>query len=148
MEFIRSNTLPITIGFGSIVVSSIIWEYIAKRKKSNVKPSVGLTHTATFFSNGWRCLGELAAKISSFYTYLDFREIKEALHDLWKPIIELCFSWFQFFNGYFTTANLYNHPYLISFGSLTLLILLGWLGHYFDVWTKVLPMISSRFITE
>ena len=111
----------------------LIWEYIAKKTLSNVKPSYALDYVATLTMDLFFSIGTVLAKISSFYTYIDFKDVKETLHDFFKPIINIIGSPLQMIYGYIDTSMIYEHPYLVGFGTLTLLsiIVLAWRRYYY-----------------
>lgn len=106
---------------------SFLWEYVAKKNELVVKLSVALSYIARFAIDSWFATGRLAAKISSFYTYINFGELMETFHDLFKPMIDICTSPFHFVRGYISVAQIYNHPYLIGFGSVTMISFVAWL---------------------
>lgn len=109
----------------------LIWEYIAKKTLSNIKPSYALNYVATSATNFFFNIGKFIAKISSFYTYIDFADIKETLHDFFKPLINILISPFQLIYGYVNTSMIYDHPYLVGFGTLTLLDIIVFLWRYY-----------------
>jgi hypothetical protein len=134
METIRSKISYII--FGS-VIGSVIWEYVGKKTQSNIKPSVAITYVATKAGDLFYYIGQLAAKISSFYTYIDFKDFFESIHDLFKPMINLVISPFQFISGYINVSLLYKHPYIVGFGSLTLMLLISYICYRTGAWEYV-----------
>src|SRR5438445_2016539 len=103
---------------------SFVWEYTAKRYASTIKPSVALTYLANGCYDVCYGMGTYAAKLSSFLTWLDFNEIIATGHDLVKPIINIFVSPYYFLTVYINTSLLYEHPYLVAMGSITVLLLL------------------------
>lgn len=108
----------------------IIWEYIARGNVSNIKPSYALSKVATWSIDFWYATGRLLARISSFYTYINFKDLIETCNDLFKPIFDILISPFQLIKGYINVATIYEHPYIVGFGSVTLIALISWIVYY------------------
>lgn len=106
----------------SLFVAVFVWEYIAKIKELKYKPSLYLSMIAALFMKFFELIGRLIAKISSFYTLFDFKQLIETLHDLIKPLIQLMISPYYTIKGYVVTMKIYNHSYLVPIGSLTLVV--------------------------
>lgn len=96
------------------------WEYIGKLVNTTYIPSVFLNMVASYCESVWVTVGYYIAKISSFYTYVNFTELFDSFLDIFRPSVEIVTSPFYAIKGYVTEMNVYNHPYLIAFGSLTL----------------------------
>ena len=96
------------------------WEYVAKRQSSLIKPSTALTYVADFSYDLFYGIGSIAAKLSSFLTLLNFNEVIETGHDIIKPVINMVISPYHMITGYINTSLLYDHPYMVAAGSLTL----------------------------
>ena len=74
----------------------------------------------------WTFLGKICVWISSFYTWIDPTDLLATLNELFSSIWKFLFPWLEFFRAYVTNMKLYDHPYLISFGSATLVGLLSY----------------------
>lgn len=125
--------------FSSILYSTVatllatfVWEHIARKQNLNVKPSVGLNliykKSKSMFTN----LGKLFAKISSFYTIIDLKDLGKTLEDVGKPILKTIVSPYHFVRGYVDQANEYSYPFLVTVGTLTLLPLSYYLLGKYD----------------
>jgi hypothetical protein len=108
-----------------VLVGLVSWEHIARKNESNIKPSVVLNVCVKPLQTAWSWCGEKVAKLSSFYTYLKdvFSGLDQTLYDLFKPMLEILFSWVSAFKGYYATMKTYTHPRLIVAGSITLFVL-------------------------
>lgn len=133
METILYYLYHALLGF----IPIFIWEYVAKRKQSNIKPSYVLDKVATGVTDFFYAIGRILAKLSSFYTFIDYKELLGAFSDLISPLIKIVTFPYHFCKGYADTALIYNHPYIVGFGSVTLLVLIGWvwyMGRFFVIW--------------
>ena len=113
-------TLRVVISVATPTVL-FLWEHIARQRKSNIRPSVGLTKVANFASNWFYKLGRLLARISSFYTLIELKELQQTAHDLLEPAVRLIASPAQTLFGYCNYAFMRRYPMVILWGSVTLL---------------------------
>jgi hypothetical protein len=118
------------IGF----ITIFIWEYVCKRSGFTFKPSTIVTYVASILSTMFSWLGTMLAKISSFLTLLDFKEFIETFSDIYYSLVTLIDSPFHFIKGYFETAGIYDHPYLIIVGTITLTCFTSYALYYFELW--------------
>lgn len=136
MEY--SNILYST---AAALLGTVVWEHIARKKNSNVKPSVGIDYVYQKSKAGFTKLGEGLAVLSSFYTYVDLKDVGQTVSDLTEPTLKTLVSPYHMVRGYLAQANLYNHPYLVTAGTLTLVPL----SYY--LYTKCDPELSKSYLT-
>jgi hypothetical protein len=55
-------------------ITIFVWEHVARKRNSNIKPSVGFNFVAEISKKCFKTFGNLGAKISSFYTYIDLSQ--------------------------------------------------------------------------
>jgi hypothetical protein len=119
------------IKFGTIVkvFSAIIFllfclEHYCRTHNYENKPSTYIWKVTNFSDYCWEQIGRFIAYISSFYTYLpELKGLLITLQELWDPIYELVKSPMHVVYGYCEVAVEYKYPILITFGSITLFIL-------------------------
>ena len=110
-----------------------IWEYIARKQKSDIKPSTALNNIYYYLSQMFYWIGRTLAKLSSFFVMLDIDDLVETFWDIIKPIIKICGSPFKLIKGYYNTAMAYKNHILIFVGSMTLIGLTWYLyGYYYN----------------
>jgi hypothetical protein len=115
----------------AILFSAFLFEHIARKNGSNIKPSTVISFLADKSFLFWNKLGYYCAKLSSFYTYIDIKEIYQTLDDLFGPTVKLIISPYQFIKGYVDTALSYKYPILIGIGSITVVSILTLCGYNF-----------------
>lgn len=120
------------IGYSAAAIgaSAFLWEYIARRNSSAIKPSIGinfaLQKSRAFFGG----IGHYAAKLSSFYHMINIKEVQETFNELFMPILKLIISPFYVVKGYWDTATTgYKYPFVILAGTLTLVATMLYLGN-------------------
>lgn len=118
-----------------ILLNIFCWEHLSRKNDWSVKPSFFINELAEFCQTQFENIGYYFAKISSFvhvvYTYIDIEDLKRTFLDLINPTMELLNSPFYSVKGYFETINFYDYPYLILFGSIILMSIIGGLlGSY------------------
>ena len=121
----RMTYSKLTIGLGVTAAAGIgafVWEYIARRTNSDVKPSVGISYASNKCGQFFNYLGSIAARISSFYTYIEFEELVKTFQELFVPMWNLVTSPFYMLKGYVHTMKSYKYPFLVIVGSLTLFV--------------------------
>ena len=130
MEFVNSgNFVKCLLGLG---IGSFVWEHIARKRDSNIKPSVGIAWCSKQSKAFFNCIGSFLAKLSSFYTYINLSDFLQTAHDISKPTMSLLWSPYQLIKGYCTTALTYSSKtYLVGFGSLTLLTILTYVWYLY-----------------
>jgi hypothetical protein len=119
----------IAIAFFSFLVGIVSWEHGAKSHPNWTRPSTVIASVALRSQQFFEWIGVICAHISGFYTYIINRGFYQTLCDLAKPTGDLFMSWAYVVKGYFSTVNLYDHPYLVFFGSLTLICLILYALH-------------------
>lgn len=135
LDWIFSNKILLIKGSFGLFAILFVWEYIARSKKSNIKPSVGIAWTADKAKLGFYEIGKIISRLSSFLTYIKLGEIYDTLYDLIKPTCDLVLSPFEGFKGYWDTACTYKYPAAVTLGSTVLCTALGYCwylyGHHF-----------------
>lgn len=118
---------------GTALLSVILfgWEHVAKKQKTNFKPSVGIEKSAIFFKKLWARVGLYTAKLSSFYTYINLGELYETASDLAKPTKSLVASPLEAFKSYAKAAEEYKYPIMIGAGTLTVTSFVAYLIYAF-----------------
>ena len=117
----------------AICVTLFGWEYAAVRQELDYSPSITLNFIATKFSEFFEAFGRLIAWISSFLTIFDIDDMYTAAAQLLNPIVSIFTSWFYFFVGYVSEMNLYDYPYLVTFGSIIIIIAIFYALYRFNV---------------
>lgn len=129
MEFITNNGMIIVQSLVGVSIGFFLWEHIARKKQTDVKPSVGIAWTATKSKLLFTTIGTFLAKISSFYTCIDLSDLIKTAYELIVPTMSLLKSPLKTFKGYYEQAKTYTHSSIVFFGSLTLIALLFFLYH-------------------
>lgn len=110
------NILKLLFG---LLVSILTWEHVARTNGSALKPSVFFNFLATHLNTFFQRAGEYFAILSSYLTYIDLKDLKQTLVDVFKPLFDICVSPFYFIYGYMVMARSYvSDTYLIYFGSV------------------------------
>lgn len=118
---------------GTIVggpVFAFLWEYIAKTRGSDAKPSVILGKIKKGSENFFSHCGSLVARLSSFFTYINYARLAETARELIQPTIGIIVSPFYSLKGYWERMETYTYPKSILLGTITILGSLG-LVYYF-----------------
>ena len=76
----------------------------------------------------WTKFGKLWAIICSFYELIRLHEFKVTLIDIMEPFVNIVLSPFSFIKGYLAQKRLYDHPYMITFGTMTIISVCVWIG--------------------
>ena len=101
-------------------VALFIWEHIARKAKSNIKPSVAIAKLANTSVRFFSAIGRFAAMVSSFYTYVDLMDLKQTAKELVMPTVRLVESPLFDAVAYVRYAITTRKPILIILGSLSL----------------------------
>lgn len=125
-----------------VVVVLVLWEH-AGRILGFYKPSFLFTTFATWAKDFWGWLGGWYATLSAFLDWLKLDELWTSITDLFKPLLELVFSWFYFFKSYVEVAATYSSPILVVIGSLIILAILGWALNHWNLWPEWLKTNTS-----
>jgi len=125
--------LQILIGILSVFVSLYAWEYTALRKNFEYSPSLTINLIADQCIAFWKACGRTVAWLSSFLTIFDFADMFKAAERLLYPIFKIVVSWTHFFVAYVVEMNLYDHPILITIGSLLLLCAICYILYRFNL---------------
>lgn len=102
--------------------SIVFLEYLSKKKQFRYAPSICLNIISNKMTNTFTKIGIIIGKISSFYTLIDFTEIKQSISDLIVPIIKILKSPFYTLKGYIYYLELNKKKKTIFFGTLTLFL--------------------------
>ena len=125
------------------IIGAVCLEHIGRGQAITIRPSFFLNKIAKFFMDLFELLGYFCAKISSFYELIKWEEIKLTLYDLFKPSFDICSSPLYFIKGYVEEMNIYDHPYMIIAGSITIIILVLY-GLYYG---QSRWLITSRYVS-
>lgn len=123
------STFCLKLGVG-ISAGLLVWEHVAKTRKSSIKPSIAISWVAESFRSVFYKVGALLSRLSSFVTYLNLGGLIGTIEDLLTPIGALLTSPLQFFAGYVATALKNKQPIAIALGSAILLVAAGAGWHY------------------
>lgn len=109
---------------GIILLTLILSECLTRKLNLKARPSKIIRclsdNSIKFFTE----VGKWVAKISSFYALIEFGLIKQAIIDIFEPMIELLSSPFYTVKGYISQMFTYQHPQLIVVGTATLATLI------------------------
>lgn len=127
--------LNVLIGFFAVFLSSVVWQHIARKLGSEIKPSIVLWNMVDPAQRLFLWLGTWLAHLSSFYTYLKkfCGELFISISELLIPVGQLCISPLFFVKGYFDTAMTYKYYLLVLMGTSTLLFAVYSVVSYFLV---------------
>lgn len=127
--------LNILVSFLAVFFSATVWEHIARKAGSTIKPSVALWNMIEPAQNFFWWFGDKLARLSSFYTYLKnfFGELFVTFGELLTPLVQLCMTPLYFLKGYFDTALTYKYHILVFLGTATLLFVTYSITSYFLV---------------
>ena len=118
-----------------LVVSTLIffWEYTAVRQEYEISPSLVFNKTAHGCQWFFQKVGTSAAWVSSFLTMIDFEDVVKTFKRLLMPLWDICTSFLYLVEGYVMTMNVYDHPYLVTLGSLVLVTVILCALYYFNL---------------
>lgn len=120
-----------------IAVVTLVWQCIAiKLDKSGhnyIRPTTMLDFITAKVKYVCFHIGKFIAYISSFYEYLALGEIFDALCELTNSTWNLLTSGFQIIRGYISVSHLYEHPYLVTCGSITIVAALAYGIHIYEI---------------
>ena len=136
------------VSLSVLFVFTIICEDVEKRYDITYRPSFFLSKISKFLTDTFEYIGEIFAKLSSFYTYINIDSLKKTLEDLIKPIFTSMMSPFYIVKGYALEIDLYEHPYIVFLGSVTLVALVLALLYKFKVHKKLAklkPYFKNKF---
>ena len=118
----------------SFFLSIFFWQYAAKRNDWFFKPTYFIDLVTEQLVRAYTYLGKIVVWISSFYTFFDFKDLIETFEELCISVKNFLFSWQSFITSYVSNMSFYDHPYLISLGSITLISLALYLVYIFRHW--------------
>ena len=116
------SKIGLLIPVGLLEISLFVWEHIARKKNSRIKPSVLFNYLATKSSNFFKGAGYYIAKISSFYTYINLSDLMVTGKELTAPIVQLCVSPYKLIKGYWDKACEYKYAFLVVAGSASFML--------------------------
>ena len=122
-----------------VPVFILLWQYAALRSDSisngkfnMYRPSTAIDQLTTLSMKVWEVLGRFCAYLSSFYVYLGFEDFVLAAVQLANSTWNLLCSAGEFTKSYILTINLYDKPYQVVAGTLTLFAtLISIVGFYY-----------------
>jgi hypothetical protein len=133
MNQLAESLIYYTKVFGIVLSSTacvtIIWEHIARKYKSEIKPSVYLNFASEKSISFFKKCGELLAWVSSYLARIDLKDFGETLMAVGKPTFDLVSSPAYTVYGYVKHASTYaNKQGLIYAGSAVgvCIIAFGW----------------------
>ncbi|AYV77102.1 MAG: hypothetical protein Barrevirus12_11 [Barrevirus sp.] len=132
----------------SSVVAFLIfcWQHIARKNGYKYKPSYILDTLTSYLIRLWTFLGKICVYLSSFYTWIDPNDIWATLKELFASVYHFLFSWTSFFQSYITNMKFYDHSYLISFGSATIVAIIAFLvSNNFTYFRPLFSYLPSGF---
>lgn len=135
--------------FSALVLIFLV-EHVGRLNGLIYRPSYFLTFVATWCQDFYHYCGKIFALISSFYDWLNFKEIYHSLQDLLIPIWNVITSPFYLLKGYGETMHTYRFPILIALGSLTIVVILLWLFKNYAPWSLIntyIDRMGTRFMT-
>ncbi len=106
----------------SAIIAIIASEHICRVNNIAHRPSMLLNFIAELSKTLWTNIGHYAAVLSSFYEYLHLADLANTLYGLFKPVWDFFTSPFWAAVEYCKTIITYDHPYLIVFGSITIIL--------------------------
>lgn len=132
---------------GSIVVSVFLWEYILLEWELDdwYAPSDALNTVKRRCIDTWEWIGWLAAKISSYLTWVRLEKLFEALRNLVSPVMWIAISPLYSIKGYLDTIKLYDHPWKIIIGSVFLVSILVYIEERYRLGTRALHWIRAQW---
>lgn len=132
-----SYTYEIIIG--SVVVA-FLWEHLCKeikekgvKRDGKTRPSTIISYAAKKSQWGFSKIGEGFARISSLYTYFYLQEIADTFMKIMKPLLNLVTSPLYSIKGYVSQMEMYDHPYLVLFGTITIVFGVEYVASLYDI---------------
>ncbi len=122
------------------------WQHVARKQKWTWKPSYILDLITNQLVKVWNFLGKVCVWISSFYTWIDPSDLLATLNELFTSVYHFLFSWKAFIESYVSNMNLYDHPYLVSCGTATLVALLSYIVWFNYAWFHGLGIWLISFV--
>lgn len=98
------------------------WEYALIHQEDVLKPSIILNKIADKAIAFWEWLGHIVAWVSSFLHWFNFEDALLTASNLFEPLVTLFWSWIYFIKGYTEQMDVYEHPYMVIFGSIMIVI--------------------------
>lgn len=116
-------------------VSVFLVEHVLKKYEIAYKPSWAIGVVADLLVDFWGWLGRWAARLSSFLTYFELKDLWETFSDLARPTGRFFLSWLEFFAAYGKQAGLaiYRSPYTIYTGSALLVAGISFLVYRYGI---------------
>ena len=130
MAYLSSSSLALLLTTFSI----ICWQHVGRTRGLLWRPSHIIDLATEQLTAFWTFLGKLCVYISSFYTWLDLWQIFESISELCRSITKFFFSFKAFIESYTVNMKFYDHPYLISLGSVTIIAALLYITCYIFGW--------------
>ena len=118
-----------------------VLQHIGRKQGWKYTPGYFIDLVATFFEKVWAKIGRLCVWISSFYTYIDLKDLWLTCDQLVGPCVRFFFSWTQAITTYVSEMKLYDHPYLISLGTGTIVALISALVYHKYDWFH--PLVTT-----
>jgi hypothetical protein len=142
-----------------LLSSTVLWEHSGKHYETKFRPSVILADLATRAQQCWSWLGMWAGVVSSWLARIDlarlFKLVRELFGELWKsacdvfkPLVDLFFSWTYFFKGYWNVMLEYAHPLLVPVGGALLVAALLYVCYRLKVHQKLYTFRVFRFFGD
>ena len=116
--------------FGAFLISIFALQHTGRKQGWTWTPGYVIDLAATFCENLWEKIGKFLVWISSFYTVVDLKDWWITCDQVLGPTIRFIMSWTVAITTYVSEMKLYDHPYLISLGSTTLIGILSYLVYW------------------
>src|SRR3990172_3382994 len=128
--------------------ATFIWQHIGRKYKLAWKPTDIIDVVTVQLIKLWTVLGEICVWVSSFYTWIDPTDLLATLAELGASLWNLVFSIKAFVEAYITGMNLYDHSYLVSLGSATLVIVVACLVFRYNSHVESVFMPMVQFVKD
>ena len=116
------------------------WQHLGRKYNLTWKPTYIIDLVTAQLVRIWTFLGKVCVKISAFYSWIDPSDLLATGYELFVSVSKFFFSWTYFITSYVSGMKLYDHPYLISLGSATLVGLISWICYTHSNWFS--PLIQ------
>lgn len=107
-------------GIAFAIIFTIVLQHVGRKHEWKITPGSIIDSAATFCEQLWEKIGRFCVWISSFYTRIDLKDWWITIDQILGPSYRFVMSWTKFITTYVYEMKLYDHPYLISCGSATI----------------------------
>lgn len=128
----------------AISFTIFVLQHVGRKQGWTYTPGYFIDLVATFAEKAWAKIGRFCAWISSFYTYIDLKDLWLTCDQLVGPVVRFFFSWTKAITAYVSEMKLYDHPYLISLGTSTIVAILAALIYHKYDWVH--PLVTTCLV--